>query len=449
MAKRIGQQAVVVGAGMGGLATARALSECFERVLVLESDVLPREVVDRAGVPQGKHVHILLAGGQRALGELLPGFEQQLGSAAAVPLRIGFDLRLERPRYDPFPKRDLGFDAYALSRSLIESSVRRLAQAVPNIEIRDHCRVQEFLARPDGSAVTGVRCVGGRGTSETLETDMVVDASGRGNLTLDLLTASGRARPDETTVGVDVAYSTAIFAIPDDAPSDWKGVFTFPDAPKSSRGGLLAPLEGRRWILTVAGRDQATPPGDADGFLAFARQLRTSTIYEAIKDAKRLSEIARFRFPDSRYRHFDRLASFPRGLLPIGDTICRFNPIYGQGMSVAAQQAHALARLLAVRAAEADPLEGLAPPFFAQASALIDTPWANAAIPDFIYPDTRGTRPENFEQLLKLGAALTELAARDADVHTLTAEVQHLLKPRSVYQDPGLVSRMLAIMAER
>jgi 2-polyprenyl-6-methoxyphenol hydroxylase-like FAD-dependent oxidoreductase len=119
--------------------------------------------------------------------------------------------------------------------------------------------------------------------------------------------------------------------------------------------------------------------------VAFARQLRTPTIYDAIKDAKRLSEIARFRFPESRYRHYDRLANFPRGLLPIGDAICRFNPIYGRGMSVAAQQAHALARLLTVRAAEADPLEGLAPAFLAQG--------ANAAIPDFVYPDTRGARP--------------------------------------------------------
>ena len=447
MAQPIGRQAVVIGAGMGGLAAARALSGSFERVLVLESDILPREAIERAGVPQGKHVHILLAGGQRALCDLFPDFERELGHAGAAPLRAGFDLRIERPGYDPFPKRDLGWDAYAMSRALVESSVRRLAQAVPNIEIRDQCRVRDLVARSDGRAVTAVRWVSAGGTSDAVKTDIVVDASGRGNLTLELLTATGRPRPDETTIGVDLAYSTAIFAIPDDASTDWKGVFTFPDAPTSSRGALLSPLEGRRWILTVAGRHHETPPGDADGFLAYVRQLRTPTIYEAIKDAKRLGEIARFRFPDSRWRHYERLSTFPRGLLPFGDSICRFNPIYGQGMSVAAQQAYALTRLLAARATDTDPLDGLASAFFAEAAALIETPWANAALPDFVYPDTRGVRPHNFSQLLQLGAALNELAAQDPAVHALTAEVQHLLKPRSVYHEASLIGRLMAIMA--
>jgi hypothetical protein len=148
------------------------------------------------------------------------------------------------------------------------------------------------------------------------------------------------------------------------------------------------------------------------------------------------------------YRHYERLEDFPRGVLPLGDAICRFNPVHGQGMSVAAQEARSLGRLLAERARQTDPLAGLAPAFFAEVSTLIDTPWAAAAIPDFVHPDTRGERPANFEQTLKFGLALGKLAARDPAVHTLTAEVQHLLKPRSVYQDPELVQRVLAVMAE-
>ena len=116
-------------------------------------------------------------------------------------------------------------------------------------------------------------------------------------------------------------------------------------------------------------------------------------------------------------------------------------------MSVAAQQAYALTRLLAARATDTDPLDGLASAFFAEAAALIDTPWANAALPDFVYPDTRGVRPHNFSQLLQLGAALNELAAQDPAVHALTAEVQHLLKPRSVYHEASLIGRLMAIMA--
>jgi hypothetical protein len=170
--------------------------------------------------------------------------------------------------------------------------------------------------------------------------------------------------------------------------------------------------------------------------MAFAQRLRTPTIYEAIKHAKPLGDVVRFGFPASAYRHYERLASFPRGVLPLGDAVCRFNPVYGHGMSVAAQEARALGRLLATRAAEPDPLEGLAPAFFAEAAALIETPWAGSVIPDFVYPDTRGERPADFEMAIKFGLALTRLAALDPAVHRRVAEVQHLLKPRSVYRDP-------------
>lgn len=443
----IGQQAVVIGAGMGGLTAAGALADHFERVIVLEKDALPQEAADRVGVPQGKHVHAMLAGGQQALDELFPDFTRALVKGGAVPIRVGLDIRMERPGFDPFPQRDLGFDCYAMSRALVEFSVRSQLYGRVNVEIRQSTRVEGLVAHPDGLAVTGVQWAHDNGTSETLPADFVVDASGRGAPTLTLLDSIGLARPAETTVGVDLAYASAIFAIPDDTPRDWKGVFTFGAAPRSSRGSLMLPLEGGRWIVTVAGRHAERPPGDPDGFMAFTQRLRTPTIYNAIKHAKLLGEVVRYSFPESTLRHYERLERFPRGLLPLGDAVCRFNPVYGQGMSVASQEARALHQLLATRAMASDPLDGLAPAFFAEAAALIDTPWAGSVIPDFVYPDTRGERPPDFEMSLKYGMALGKLAARDPDVHRLTAEVSHLLKPRSAYREPELVQRVLAVMA--
>jgi len=448
MSTPIGKQAVVVGAGMGGLSAARALADHFERVLVLERDTLPAEPLDRAGVPQGRHVHGLLAGGQRALGELFPGFERDLVRAGAVPCRVGLDVRVERPGFDPFPPRDLGWDSYAMSRSLIEWTVRRRVEECAAIELRQRCRVQELVSGDNGAGVIGVRYTDPDGRADTASADLVIDASGRGTPTLDFLDAIGHSRPEAATIGVDLAYATAVFAIPDDAPGDWKGVFCFGPGGRGSRGSLMLPLEGHRWIATVGGRHGDNPPGDEAGFMAYAQSLRTQTMYNAIKHAKRLGDIARFRFPESAYRHYDHLENFPRGVLPLGDAICCFNPVYGQGMSVAAQEARVLARLLEAKAHDADPLAGLAPAFFAEVSKLVVTPWAGAAIPDFVHPDTRGERPPNFEQSLKFGVALTKLAARDPAVHKLTAEVQHLLKPRSVYQDPELVQRVLAVMGE-
>jgi 2-polyprenyl-6-methoxyphenol hydroxylase-like FAD-dependent oxidoreductase len=209
----------------------------------------------------------------------------------------------------------------------------------------------------------------------------------------------------------------------------------------------MLPLEGQRWIATVGGRHGDIPPGDEAGYMEYAKGLRTQTLYDVIKHAKRQGDIARFRFNESVLRHYPRIASFPRGVLPIGDAICRFNPIHGQGMSVASQEAVTLGRLLARRATEPDPLAELASEYFSEVAKIIETPWAAAAIPDFVHPDTRGERPADFEQTLKFGGALAKLAAIDPAVHRLTSEVQHLLKPRSVYRDPELVQRVLAVMA--
>jgi 2-polyprenyl-6-methoxyphenol hydroxylase-like FAD-dependent oxidoreductase len=200
-------------------------------------------------------------------------------------------------------------------------------------------------------------------------------------------------------------------------------------------------------MATLGGRLGEVPPGDAEGFLTYAQSLRTPTIYNAIKHARRLDGVARYGFPESVRRHFERLDGFPRGLLPIGDAICRFNPIYGQGMSVAALEACLLQGLVERLAENNDPIAGLAPAFFAEVPMLIETPWSVATL-DFAFPNTRGQRPADFEMTRNFGIALTRLAAEDPAVHKLTAEVQHLLKPRSVYRDPALVQRVLAKMTE-
>ena len=217
----IGKQAVVVGAGMAGLPAARALADYFEHVVVLERDTLPLDAAQRAGTPQARHTHGLLDGGQRALGDLFPEFEQDLAGAGAVPVRVGLDLRLEMPGFDPFPRRDLGVIAYAMSRPLVEFTVRQRVNRHANITIRENCRAQDIVAAPGGTSVSAVRFENSKGESETLAADLIVEASGRGNLTLSLLKSTGQPPPEESIIGVDIGYATTVFAIPDDPPADW------------------------------------------------------------------------------------------------------------------------------------------------------------------------------------------------------------------------------------
>ncbi|MCW7536618.1 hypothetical protein OOT46_01945 [Aquabacterium sp. A7-Y] len=391
-------------------------------------------------------MHALLAGGLKALAGLFPGFEDDLVRAGAVPLRAGLDIRLERPGFDPFPVRDLGLLTYAVSRPAIEFAVRLRTTEQGKVQLQPQCRVIGIVSSADGAAAVGVRWEDAYGAAHMLPTDLVIDASGRAVPTLAFLQSTGRAAPGETSIGVDIGYASATYEIPEHAPSDWKGVMTFPIAPQSSRGALMLPLEGRRWMVSLGGRGADKPPSDDTGFLDCVRQLRTPTIYNAIRDAKRIGNVARYAFPQSVRRHFEHVRAFPRGLLPIGDAVCRFNPVYGQGMSVAAQEAVALRDLLTRLARRSDPLAKLAPAFFAELQSLLEAPWALAAIPDFVFPETIGRRPPDLKRHLKFAAALMRLAAREPAVHKLTVEVQHLLKPRSVYRRPLLMARVLMEM---
>jgi len=437
------RRAVVIGAGIGGLTAAGALAGHFDEVTVLERDALPAAASSRAGTPQAHHAHGLLAGGLKALAELFPGIEQDLLRAGALPLNGSLEIRFERPGFDPYPARDLGVATFAASRPLLEFVLRARLERLPTVRLQAPCRVRSIQFKADGSSATGVRVEDAAGETRDLHADLVIDASGRGSLTMDMLRAIGRPAPPETAIGVDIGYASASYEIPPGLDRSWKGVLTFPKAPQSSRGALMLPQEGGLWLLSLAGRGNDKPPGDAEGFFEFAGHLRTPTIHDAIRGARRVGEIHRFAFPESRWRHFDRVPGFPRGVLPIGDAVCTFNPVYGQGMSVAAQESLLLKRLLAPGPGGTAALSGLTEAYFAALGPILETPWAMAAVPDFIFPQTTGERPADFARVLRMGFAMQRLAARRPDVHKLVIEVQHLLKPRSAYRTPLLMARLL------
>lgn len=448
MSKLCGDHAIVIGAGIGGLTAAAALADHFEHVTVLERDELGYEPSVRPGTPQCQLLHGLLTGGLRALCELFPGFDRDLAEAGAVPVRVASETWMELPGYDPFPRRDFGWIAYTMSRPLLEHVVRQRLrrQKNKNVILLDRCRVLDLVADDDGS-VTAVRCGVVDGPVRSLAANLIVDASARCSLTPSLLKTMGLPQPEQTEIGIDMVYATATFAV-SEFPRDWKAAITFPDKLSSRKTGYLFPIEGGRWIALVGERHVAMPPDSVDGFLNLARQLRTSTIYDTIKHATPVDKIHRFGFAESSWRHYERVDAFPRGLIPIGDAICRFNPIHGQGMSVAAQEACILKDLVQTRAGNKNPLAGLAQAFFAAINPLIAGTWSMSAVPDFADPATRGEPPDNLENSLCFGEALTRLAARDAEVHELMLGARYLMRPASALRDPDLVRRVQMEMAD-
>jgi 2-polyprenyl-6-methoxyphenol hydroxylase-like FAD-dependent oxidoreductase len=440
----LGKRAIVIGAGISGLSAARALADHFEEVIVLERDELPSGATPRPGVPQGKQAHGLLGGAMKALEELFPGFGRDLVRAGAVTINYGYELLLEFPGLDPFPRREWSWVSYSLTRPLIELTMRRRLEQTANITLRGGCRALELVGTPDGTLVTGILCESADGALQAIPADMVVDGSKHGAPTLSFLESVGRPLPEETTIGVNIRYATALFAPCFGALGQFKAIVTFPKPPEGIHYGYLLPVENNLWQLLLVGRDNDIPPVDGDAFLSYAQKLSTPTIYNAMKGAKRLSDVARYGFPESRWRHFGRLDSFPRGLLPTGDAICCLNPVYGQGITVAVQEANTLRRLLSANAWNADPLATLGMAFLAGAETLIGDPWAISALPDFVYPQTRGERPEDLEDRLKAQGALARIATRDPAVYELFAEVRHLLKPLSALDEPDLVRRVEA-----
>jgi 2-polyprenyl-6-methoxyphenol hydroxylase-like FAD-dependent oxidoreductase len=328
------------------------LARYSEQVDILERDRLATTAGSRSGTPQDRHPHGLLAGGLRALDQIFPGFEGGLVAAGAVPVTFALDVQFERPDVGVLPKRDFGISVLCATRPLIELVLRRRAEAVANITLRPSTRVIGIVPAAGGAGVRGVQFVNGSGRFETLEADLVVDASGRGAPILTLLDALCWDRPQMTEIGVDITYATAVVEIPPNATTEWKAVLTLPDPPHLALGAIMVPTEDGRWITAIADHSATAWIETWDAFLEASRSLITPTVYNALRYAQPPEGIRHYRFPVSTWKHFERLPRLPRGVLPVADAFCRFNPIHGQGMSSAAKQALLLQDVLSRAAAK-------------------------------------------------------------------------------------------------
>jgi 2-polyprenyl-6-methoxyphenol hydroxylase-like FAD-dependent oxidoreductase len=438
--------AVVIGASMAGLLAARVLGDHFPRVTVVERDRLPPGPAFRPGVPQSRHLHVLLQRGRLVLEELFPGLIAELRAAGAQDLDWPGDFLWLSPggwgqRFRP------GLQMLSLSRELLEWGVRRRLEAAGRVQFLQQCEVVALLADHGGSSVTGVRlrrrqaeeAAGGAGG--VLPADLVVDASGRNSRAPRWLEELGYAPPPEVVVNSFLGYASRSYARPRDLLLDWQALFFQAQPPALARAGALFPVEGDRWIVTLAGAGRDYPPTDDDGFLAFARSLRSPILASALEHAEPLSSIAGYQRTENQRRRYERMARRPERFLVLGDAVCAFNPIYGQGITVAALDALLLADCLRrQRRRPGGEWTGLAEQFQRRLARSNATPWLMATGEDLRYPTTEGARPGPPTRLFH--RYLDRLVAASTDnrwVSRVFLRVLHLLAPPTALFRPSVL----------
>jgi 2-polyprenyl-6-methoxyphenol hydroxylase-like FAD-dependent oxidoreductase len=419
-------------------------------VTIVERDRFPSGPTFRKGVPQARHLHSLLVRGRLTLDRLFPGLGAELAAAGAVSLEWPADLMWLSPAGWGVRFRS-GLTTYSCSRELLEWSIHRRVAATPNVRFEEASDVTGLLPNAGNRGVAGVelrRRDGPRGAGtgrETLAADLVVDASGRDSRAPRWLEALGYPRPRETTVNSFLGYASRYYARPSGCRPDWKGVVVQRRPPRGTRGGVVFPLEGDRWIVTLAGAARDYPPIDEADFLEFARSLPSPIVYDSIKDAVALSPVWGYRRTENRLRHYDRLVRRPERFLVIGDAVCAFNPVYGQGMAVCAEGARVLDRCLRAQPRPAGDLTGLARRFQRELARSNAAPWLMATGEDFRYPTTEGGRPGPAIRLVhRYLDRVLAVAAGDREVQRAFLEVMHLLRPPATLFRPDTAIRVLA-----
>jgi 2-polyprenyl-6-methoxyphenol hydroxylase-like FAD-dependent oxidoreductase len=331
--------AIVIGASLAGLWTARVLADHFQRVTVFERDQLPVGPASRPGAPQDRHVHVLLQRGALIMARLFPGIEEELTTAGAHRLdltRDGYG-KIRGRWLQRFPS---GKTTYGCSRILLESIVRARVMGLPNVAVIGGVQVLGLTA--DNGRVTGVRVRHKESNLESVETaDFVVDASGRTSKAPQWLAALGYDEPKETVIDARLGYAGRRYRMPEIPEGGWLTMLIGQEPPTKSRSGLIYSEEGGVWMVMVAGCLGDYPPTDEAGFEEFAASVDPE-FYAAIRFTQPISKIIGYRNTENRFRRYEKLARWPDRFVVLGDAVCGFNPVYGQGMTVAAMAAESL-----------------------------------------------------------------------------------------------------------
>lgn len=423
--------ALVIGGGIAGLLAARVLADHFEQVTIIERDHFPDVPQHRQGVPQSTHCHVLLVQGRIILEQLFPGIKEKLSQNDALEMDWTQDIRwLLLGNWTP--RFASGLRSYTCTRNLLETIIREFLTEEKKIKFLQGYQVTSLLSSEDNRTVKGVRVRSVQEQETEILAQFILDASGRGSNATQWLQSLGYERPQETIVKSFLGYSTRWYRFPVHRDQDYKLFYLMPQAPNFSRGAVMQNVEQDRWLVTLIGVGRDYPPTDEADFLEFTRHLQSLEVYEAIKDAEPLSPIYGYRRTENRWYHYEWLSHLPENFVLLGDAVCAFNPVYGQGMSNAALSAITLSECLKQPTLS----EGFSLHFQKKLAKVNKNAWLIATGDDFRWPTTEGGNPNFINRLMQRYLDRVILATRDnPQVYQALLEVLHLLKsPSSLFQ---------------
>ncbi|WP_238361063.1 FAD-dependent oxidoreductase [Iningainema tapete] len=418
--------AIVIGGGIAGLLAVHVLTKYFEQVTIIERDRYPERPEPRQGVPQSHQTHALLARGQRIFEELFPGLQEEIINQGTQLIDFTADCPLLLLGHWT-PRFTSDIISYGCTRNLLEATVRNRLANNNSIKFLEKTLVTNLLADTNKATITGVQIQNSDGSKTELNAQLVVDASGRNSKASQWLQMLGYEIPKETKVNSFLGYATRFYESLSDILPKCKALYIMPQAPKDTRGGTLYQIENGHWMVCLIGVGRDYPPTDETGFLNFARSLKEPEIYNAIADAKPLTPIYGYQRTENCWRHYEQLSRIPENFIVLGDAACTFNPVYGQGMTVAALGAVTLDRCLKQHNRK---FTGFALRFQKQLARVNTTPWLMATSDDFRWSTTQGGRPNLLIKLMHWYLdQVMHTASKNAEVYKVFAQVMHLLEP--------------------